>query len=105
MASCTLERGKDGLTLAASQSPISGKAFSDDADWGVVFELPGAKAGKGPGTLTKLAGKTVTFNGYFRVWNEGHWKGTVHPSNPHHVFEVHSASRCTFRAERSMNRR
>jgi hypothetical protein len=61
-----------------------------------VFELPDAKAGKGPGTLTKQVGKPVTFEGYFRVWNEGHWKGTVHPSNPHHVFEVHPAWRFTF---------
>jgi hypothetical protein len=61
-----------------------------------VFELPDAKAGKGPGTLAKHVGDTVTFDGYFRVWNEGHWKGQVHPSNPHHVFEVHPAWRFTF---------
>jgi len=61
-----------------------------------VFELPDAKAGKGPATLKKHVGKTITFNGYFRVWNEGHWKGQVHPSNPHHVFEVHPAWRFTF---------
>jgi hypothetical protein len=64
-----------------------------------VFELPDAKAGKGPGTLTKQVGKTVTFEGFFRVWNEGHWKGQVHPSNPHHVFEVHPAWRFTFQGD------
>jgi hypothetical protein len=41
-----------GLSLPTSQTPLSGKAFDDD-DWGVVFELPDAKAGKGPATLTK----------------------------------------------------
>jgi hypothetical protein len=82
-----------GLDLPASQTPISGKALGADDDWGIVFELPDAKAGKGPATLKKHVGKTVTFNGYFRVWNEGHWKGTVHASNPHHVFEVHPAWR------------
>jgi hypothetical protein len=30
------------------------------------------------------------------VWNEGHWKTAVHPSNPHHVFEVHPAWRFIF---------
>jgi hypothetical protein len=71
-----------GVTVPASQSPISGKASSDDADWGLVFELPDAKAGKGPVTLTKHAGTTVTFTGYFRVWNEGHWKGQVRRATP-----------------------
>jgi hypothetical protein len=85
-----------GLDLPNSQSPLSGKAFDDNADWGIVFELPDAKAGNGPVTLTKNVGKTLTFNGYFRVWNEGHWKGPVHSSNPHHVFEVHPAWRLTF---------
>jgi hypothetical protein len=34
-----------GLDLPASQTPISAKALGADADWGVVFELPDAKAG------------------------------------------------------------
>jgi hypothetical protein len=85
-----------GLSLPASQTPISGKAFADDDRWGLVFELPDARAGKGPTTLTKHTGQTITFTGYFRVWNEGHWKTAVHPSNPHHVFEVHLAWRFTF---------
>jgi hypothetical protein len=83
----------DGIDLPTSQTPISSKASADDNDWGVVFELPDAKSGKGPATLSKHMGQTVTFNGYFRVWNEGHWKGQVHPSNPHHVFDVHPAWR------------
>jgi hypothetical protein len=64
-----------GLDLPSSQMPLSGKALGADAEWGIVFELPDAKAGKGPATLAKHADKTVTFKGYFRVWNEGHWKG------------------------------
>jgi hypothetical protein len=50
-----------GIDLPGSQTPISGKASADDNDWGIVFELPDAKAGKGPGTLTKQVGKRVTF--------------------------------------------
>jgi hypothetical protein len=86
----------DGLGLPASQTPISAKALGADADWGIVFELPDAKAGKGKATLINIASKPVTFKGYLRVWNEGHWKGAVHRSNPHHVFEVHPAWRFTF---------
>jgi hypothetical protein len=86
----------EGLSLPASQTPLSAKALGADADWGVVFELPDAKAGNGPSTLKKHVGKTIRFNGYFRVWNEGHWKRAVHPSNPHHVFEVHPSWRFTF---------
>jgi hypothetical protein len=82
---------ENGVSLPSSQSPISGKASATDASWGLVFELPNAASGTGPATLATLTGQTVTFDGFIRVWNEGHWKGVVHPSNPHHVLEVHPA--------------
>jgi hypothetical protein len=41
--------------------------------------------------MSGFAGKPIAFHGYLRVWNEGHDVGAVHPSNPHHVLEVHSA--------------
>jgi hypothetical protein len=87
---------KAGLGLPNTQAPLSGPVSAADASWGAVFELPDASAGGGPARLKTLTGKTVTFDGYFRVWNEGHWKGVVHPSNPHHVFEVHPAWGFTF---------
>jgi len=39
--------------------------------------------------VQEIKGKETTFSGYFRVWNEGHYIGVVHDSNPHHVLEVH----------------
>jgi hypothetical protein len=58
---------EDGLDLPNSQSPTSGKASRDDSSCGLVFDLPDAKAGRGPATLAKHTGQTVTFNGYLRV--------------------------------------
>lgn len=93
--------GKDaelhiGMTLAEvqlsnSQMPLSDSPDSDDDDWGVVAELPNAKSGNGQAKLAQLAGQPIEFAGYFRVWDEGHSVGAVHPSNPHHVFEIHPA--------------
>lgn len=79
------------VALPAGQMPISGPVKSNDPGWGVVAELPNGKMADGPSKFAKLAGKPVTFTGYFRVWDEGHAVGAVHPSNPHHVFEVHPA--------------
>ncbi len=41
--------------------------------------------------MTNATGKPLNFNGYLRVWDEGHAQGPVHASNPHHVMEVHPA--------------
>jgi len=87
---------ESGMQVPNVQSPVSAKANGMDASWGAVFELPDAKSGNGPSTLASHVGQTVGFEGFFRVWNEGHWKGAVHPSNPHHVLEVHPAWRFTF---------
>lgn len=77
--------------LPPGQMPLSGPVVAGDKGWGIVAELPNGKMADGPSKFAKVAGKPVTFTGYFRVWDEGHAKGAVHPSNPHHVFEVHPA--------------
>jgi hypothetical protein len=77
--------------LSAGQMPLSVPVAAGDKGWGIVAELPNGKLADGPSKFVKIAGKSVTFTGYFRVWDEGHAKGAVHPSNPHHVFEVHPA--------------
>ena len=81
----------DGPGVANTQEPVSGRANNNDATWVVVFGLPDASVSEIPAQLNTIKGKTATFDGYFRVWNEGHWKGPVAKSNPHHVFEVHPA--------------
>jgi hypothetical protein len=79
------------VNLHPNQLPLSGPVVMGDSGWGIVAELPNGKLADGPAKFAKLAGKPITFTGYFRVWDEGHAKGAVHPSNPHHVFEVHPA--------------
>jgi hypothetical protein len=56
----------------------------------LILTFTGTVIAQSP-TDTVFVTKTVTFDGFIRVWNEGHWKGVVHPSNPHHVLEVHPA--------------
>jgi len=79
------------VQLPNNQMPLTDSPDSDDEDWGLVAELPNTNSGDGQSLLNTLAGKPVTFFGYFRVWDEGHGQGQVHPSNPHHVFEIHPA--------------
>lgn len=79
------------VRLAAGQMPLSGPVVAGDRGWGIVAELPNARMADGPAKIARLSRKPVTFTGYFRVWDEGHAKGRVEPSNPHHVFEVHPA--------------
>lgn len=81
----------DEIDLSATNKPPSFPVNENDSGWGVVAELPNAKEGDGPQILGELNGKAATFIGYFRVWNEGHWKGQLFPRNPHHVLEVHPA--------------
>lgn len=81
----------DEVQLPNSQMPLSDSPSGDDDDWGVVAELPNTNAGDGKARLAQLAGKRIKFFGYFRVWDEGHSGGVVHPSNPHHVLEIHPA--------------
>lgn len=71
--------------------PVS--SFSQDADsgFGMVAEPPNVKTGAFLQQVENADGRPATFYGYFRVWNEGHDVGALHPSNPHHVLEVHPA--------------
>jgi hypothetical protein len=60
--------------------------------WGVVVELTNVQEGTGDDTLRAIpATVDAVFDGYFRAWNEGHWKGSYYPSAPHHVLELHPA--------------
>lgn len=78
------------LDVPAAQRPVS-DALEHDDEWGLVYELPNARDGAGPSLLNKAKGQPAVFQGFFRVWNEGHAGGQVFPSNPHHVLEVHPA--------------
>jgi hypothetical protein len=79
------------VDLPADQTPATAPVDDSDQGWGLVAELPNAADGDGPGLLRQALGQPATFTGFFRVWDEGHSKGSVAGSNPHHVFEVHSA--------------
>jgi hypothetical protein len=79
------------VNLPIAQMPLTAPPSGTDVNWGAVAELPNASEGNGPSLLAQLAGMSVTFHGYFRVWDEGHGVGQVFVSNPHHIFEVHPA--------------
>ena len=81
---------KIDIDLPSEQMPASNSPGSDPK-WGIVAELPNTRGGDGKARLSELDGEPATFVGYFRVWDEGHAVGPTHPSNPHHVFEVHPA--------------
>jgi hypothetical protein len=72
--------------------PVSAFAKDSDSKFGIVAEPPNVKRGTPFFTQVEAAdGDPAAFYGYFRVWNEGHDVGALHPSNPHHVLEVHPA--------------
>lgn len=77
--------------LSSDLMPLTDSLTAHDSHWGFVAELPNAASGNGPSLLNSLTGKTITFQGYFRVWDEGHAEGDAPVSNPHHVFEIHPA--------------
>ncbi len=80
------------LDIPSDQPPLSGRGDSaDDSEWGLVADLPNASQANGPDLLGPVASGSVTFEGYYRVWNEGHSTGPASGSNPHHVFEGHPA--------------
>jgi len=81
---------KNDIDLPAAQMPAS-VPVGAASKWGIVAELPNARNGDGQANLNDLEDQPATFVGYFRVWDEGHAVGQVHPSNPHHVFEIHPA--------------
>jgi hypothetical protein len=69
--------------------PVSALADDNSDDFGVVAEPPNATAALRK-TIAQGTGE-ITFNGYYRTWNEGHDVGRAFPSNPHHVLELHPA--------------
>jgi hypothetical protein len=91
--------GKDGelhvgsmayeLDVPDDQRPVTQPEPFEDEAFGLTYELPNARDGDGPATLTMLMNRPVTFRGFWWVWNEGHDVGPTHPSNPHHVLELH----------------
>ncbi len=93
--------GKDGelhvgiaanaiLRANATGFPVSSLAEGSNEAFGVVAEPPNA-TGPLRKQLAEGAGGPIVFQGYYRVWNEGHDVGPVFPSNPHHVLELHPA--------------
>jgi len=70
--------------------PISAPADQSDKGFGIVAEPPNATKALQK-MIASLQGKDIAFQGYWRVWNEGHDVGPIYPSNPHHVLELHPA--------------
>ena len=68
--------------------PFSAIADEDDSGFGIVAE-PVNLASSTKSSAMALKGSAASFAGYFRLWNEGHDAGAIHPSNPHHVLELH----------------
>jgi hypothetical protein len=79
------------VDLPDAQKPLSKPSVGKTATWGIVVELPNSNKADGKAKFDEAQRKPLTFTGYFRVWDEGHAVGSFHPSNPHHVFEVHPA--------------
>jgi hypothetical protein len=71
-----------------SKIPFSANADEEDSEFGIVAEPVNLASGTKSSAMA-LKGNAASFTGYFRLWNEGHDAGAVHPSNPHHVLELH----------------
>ncbi|HVT57150.1 MAG TPA: hypothetical protein VHR45_02015 [Thermoanaerobaculia bacterium] len=80
--------GKDIVWTKADQEPLSAPAGQESSDFGVVAEPVNLEAST-QAAAQALAGQAATFEGYYRLWNEGHDRGNAAPSNPHHVLELH----------------
>lgn len=80
---------EDAITWSQPGSvAFSALANEEDSSFGIVAE-PVNLTSATKTSAQALNGKAANFDGYFRLWNEGHDSGAVHPSNPHHVLEVH----------------
>jgi hypothetical protein len=73
---------------AVDGQPFSALADQDSSDFGVVAEPVNLSASTKT-SAAALDGNAATFEGYYRLWNEGHYTGQIFPSNPHHVLELH----------------
>ncbi|HEV2806312.1 MAG TPA: hypothetical protein VGW57_15420 [Chthoniobacterales bacterium] len=80
--------GEDVVWRGDNGQPFSGPADDSSSDFGVVAE-PVNLASSTKKSVAALDGQAVTFEGYYRLWNEGHDTGKAAPSNPHHVLELH----------------
>jgi hypothetical protein len=80
--------GADVLGPGADGQPFSAPTDGSSSDFGVVAE-PVNLALSTQESAAALDGEAATFEGYYRLWNEGHDTGKIYPSNPHHVLELH----------------
>lgn len=78
------------ITVPSDQSPTSAPESEADAKWGIVIEPVNFLDGE-LDEINSVSQGSATYKGYFRIWNEGHYKGAYYPSNPHHVMELHPA--------------
>jgi hypothetical protein len=86
-----LHIGVEGANVVgggADGRPFSAPADGSTIDFGVVAE-PVNLASSTKSSAQALDGQPATFEGYYRLWNEGHDIGDAAPSNPHHVLELH----------------
>jgi hypothetical protein len=87
-----LHVGIPGKAILGPTGPllVSAPGNESDRNFGIVAEPANASASL-VNFFKSNQGENVSFFGYYRVWNEGHDVGAVHPSNPHHVLELHPA--------------
>jgi len=83
------------IAFGATEKPFSRLSNQSTIAWGLVAEPPNATNDEW-NTLKALEGTRITFTGYMRVWNEGHFddEKAQKPdgsSNPNHLVEVHPA--------------
>jgi hypothetical protein len=88
---------EDHMGLDSTETPFSSPVEGTRIAWGTVIEPPNVAPTQGI-ELEKREGTTVTFDGYFRVWNEGHYDDQTDRvpggfSNPNHILELHPAWR------------
>jgi len=88
---------EEDLDWPGSSETFSFPVGNDKVAWGLVIEPPNVTAADM--TALRAIEKTpATFDGYLRVWNEGHWndeeeKEESGSSNPNHVLGLHPAWR------------
>ena len=113
--SCSGEDGEvhvgvydDHMGLNASEMPFSSPIDVERIAWGTVIEPPNVTSAQAT-ELEGREGTTATFEGFFRVWNEGHYDDQTDRvaggySNPNHVLELHPAWRLTTPSPNSIKR-
>jgi hypothetical protein len=87
------DRTKTILDWTTRKCPFSCPVQAERIAWGAVIEPPNVTSAE-RSELKKLEGTEVTFDGYLRVWNEGHHdhekdRNPDGSSNPNHILELH----------------